>query len=60
MFAQAEHDEMAQSILLTTSSKLISEVNKKIDLMVINLNRKDIIKKSLRSRGLFIKVRTQK
>lgn len=59
MFAQAEHDEMAQSILLTTSSKLITEVNKKIDLMVINQKRKDIIKKSLRSRGLFIKVKTQ-
>ena len=59
MFAQAEHDEMAQSILLTTSSKLILDVNKKIDSMIKDQQRKDIIKKSLSSRGLFIKVKTQ-
>ena len=59
MFAQAEHDELAQSILLTTSAKLILDVNKKIDLMIKNQKRKDIIKKSLSSRGLFIKVKTQ-
>ena len=59
MFAQAEHDEMAQSILLTTSGKLILDVNKKIDIMIKKQKRKDIIKKSLTSRGLFIKVKTQ-
>ena len=59
MFAQAEHDEMAQSILLTTSSKLILDVNKKIDSMINDQQRKDIIKKALSSRGLFIKVKTQ-
>tara|TARA_B100001063_G_scaffold243646_1_gene274740 strand:- start:138 stop:1427 length:1290 start_codon:yes stop_codon:yes gene_type:complete len=59
MFAQAEHDEMAQSILLTTSAKLILDVNKKINVMIKNQKRKDIIKKSLSSRGLFIKVKTQ-
>ncbi len=58
MFAQAEHDEMAQSILLTTSNKLIQDVNEKINIMIKNQKRKDIIKKSLSSRGLFIKVRT--
>lgn len=59
MFAQAEHDEMAQSILLTTSGKLILDVNKKINMMIEGQKRKDIIKKSLSSRGLFIKVKTQ-
>ena len=59
MFAQAEHDEMAQSILLTTSGNLILDVNKKINIMIKNQKRKDIIKKSLTSRGLFIKVKTQ-
>ena len=58
MFAQAEHDEMAQSILLTTSGKLILDVNKKINIMIKNQKRKDIIKKSLSSRGVFIKVKT--
>jgi histidinol dehydrogenase len=59
MFAQAEHDEMAQSILLTTSGKLILDVNKKINIMIKKQKRKDIIKKSLTSRGLFMKVKTQ-
>jgi histidinol dehydrogenase len=59
MFAQAEHDEMAQSILLTTSSKLINAVNKKIDTMIKNQKRKEIIHKSLITRGLFIKVKNK-
>ena len=59
MFAQAEHDEMAQSILLTTSGKLILDVNKKINIMIKNQKRKDIITKSLTSRGLFIKVKKE-
>lgn len=59
MFAQAEHDEMAQSILLTTSSKLINAVNKKIDQMIKYQKRKKIINKSLSSRGLFIKVKNK-
>jgi len=59
MFAQAEHDEMAQSILLTTSSKLINAVNKKIDSMIKSQKRKKIINKSLVTRGLFIKVKNK-
>ena len=59
MFAQAEHDEMAQSILLTTSSELINAVNKKIDVMIKNQKRKKIINKSLVTRGLFIKVKNK-
>jgi histidinol dehydrogenase len=45
MFAQAEHDEMAQSILLTTSSKLILDVNKKIDSMIKRSTKKRYYKK---------------
>jgi len=59
MFAQAEHDEMAQSILLTTSSKLINAVNKKIDVMIKNQKRRKIINKSLITRGLFIKAKNK-
>ena len=58
MFAQAEHDELAQSILLTTSKKLIADVNKKIDLLISTQKRKKIIKKSLESRGLFLKAKS--
>ena len=60
MFAQAEHDELAQAILLTTSDKLIHDVTNKIDELLANQTRKDIIKKSLTSRGLFIKTNTIK
>jgi histidinol dehydrogenase len=59
MFAQAEHDEMAQSILLTTSSKLIIAVNKKINALIKKQKRKKIINKSLVTRGLFIKVKNK-
>ena len=59
MFAQAEHDEMAQSILLTTSSKLINTVKKSIDKMINSQKRKNIINKSLVSRGMFIKVKNK-
>ena len=55
MFAQAEHDELAQAILLSTSDKLISDVNKQIDKLLTHQTRKDIIKKSLTSRGPFYK-----
>tara|TARA_B100000035_G_scaffold314531_1_gene331111 strand:- start:3544 stop:4833 length:1290 start_codon:yes stop_codon:yes gene_type:complete len=58
MFAQAEHDELAQAILLSNSDKLISDVNKQIDKLLTHQTRKDIIKKSLTSRGLFIKANT--
>ncbi len=58
MFAQAEHDELAQSILLTTSKKLITEVNKKIDSLISSQKRKNIIQKSLESRGLFLKAKS--
>tara|TARA_B100001113_G_scaffold59229_1_gene44741 strand:+ start:254 stop:1543 length:1290 start_codon:yes stop_codon:yes gene_type:complete len=58
MFAQAEHDELAQSILLTTSKKLITDVNKKIDNMIKTQKRKKIIYKSLTSRGLFLRAKS--
>tara|TARA_Y100000768_G_scaffold379365_1_gene354998 strand:- start:1541 stop:2830 length:1290 start_codon:yes stop_codon:yes gene_type:complete len=59
MFAQAEHDELAQSILLTTSKRLIRDVNAKINTMIDNQKRKKIIEKSLSSRGLFLKVKNE-
>ena len=58
MFAQAEHDELAQSILLTTSKKLISDVNEKINEMIKTQKRKKIIYKSLTTRGLYLKAQS--
>ncbi len=60
MFAQAEHDELAQAILMTTSDKLINSVMIKIKSLIENQSRRDIIEKSLSQRGLFIKVRNKK
>ncbi len=57
MFAQAEHDELAQAILMTSSKKLINAVRLKINSLIRNQSRKGIIEKSLSTRGLFIKVR---
>ena len=57
MFAQAEHDELAQAILLTSSKRLINSVSQKIKSLISNQSRKDIIEKSLSTRGLFIKVK---
>lgn len=47
LLSQAEHDEMASAILITTSKALAEEVAKEIDYFVSKLSRKDIITKSL-------------
>ena len=60
MFAQAEHDELAQAILMTSSKKLIDSVSLKINSLIKNQSRKEIIEKSLSTRGLFIKVKNVK
>ena len=48
LLSQAEHDEMASAILITTSQKLAEEVSAEIDQFVAELSRKEIIQKSLR------------
>lgn len=57
MFAQAEHDRLATAILISTSSKFISEVSSSIDKLLPTMKRADIIKASLYSNGAFIKVK---
>lgn len=56
LMSQAEHDEMASSILITTSEELIKEVEKEIDIQIEKLARKDIIRKSLENYGAAILV----
>ena len=60
MFAQAEHDELAQAILMPSRKKLISSVSLKISSLIKTQSRKEIIEKSLSTRGLFIKVNNTK
>ena len=54
LLSQAEHDELASSILVTTSEKLANDVMKEIEIQTLSLKRKDIIKKSLEDHGAII------
>jgi histidinol dehydrogenase len=58
LFSQAEHDEVAQSILLTPSKKLIDDVLASIDKLLPQMPRKDIITASLKNRGAIVLTRS--
>ena len=60
LIAQAEHDTFAQSILITNSKDLIKSVNTQLKKQLINLPKKNIASKSLRSFGLAIFANNQK
>lgn len=51
LLSQAEHDEMASAILITTSQKLAEQVSEEIEAFLAKLSRADIIRKSLDSYG---------
>ncbi len=57
MFAQAEHDEMAQSILISPNQALLDRVAERIDEAVTGMERSEIISKSIGDRGALIKVK---
>lgn len=54
LLSQAEHDELASAILITTSRKLAEEVSEQVDAFVAELSRKDIIQKSLDNFGYLL------
>ncbi|MDO6385703.1 MULTISPECIES: histidinol dehydrogenase [unclassified Uliginosibacterium] len=56
LFAQAEHDEVAQSILLCTSDAFIDAVAASIARLLPEMPRHEIIAASLKNRGALIKV----
>lgn len=56
LFAQAEHDEVAQSILLCTSESFIEAVAASIARLLPEMPRREIIAASLANRGALIKV----
>ena len=56
LFSQAEHDELAQSILLCTSKSFINLVQASISKLLPEMSREKIIKKSLGMRGALIHV----
>ena len=58
MLSQAEHDEMASSILVTTSEKLADEVKKEISKQLKTLPKAEIAKKSLKNFGAILLVKS--
>ena len=57
LFSQAEHDELAQAILLSPDADFLNRVSDSIERLVAGMPRKDIITKSLTDRGALIHVR---
>lgn len=56
LLSQAEHDEMASAILVTTSEELADKVSAEVDGFVKELSRKEIIQKSLDNYGYILLV----
>lgn len=54
LMSQAEHDKLASSILITTSEKLYTAVEKELELQIKYLERKEIIETSLKNYGKVI------
>jgi histidinol dehydrogenase len=56
LFSQAEHDENAQSILISDKTEFLDQVEASINKLLPEMERAEIIKASLTGRGAFIKV----
>lgn len=54
LLSQAEHDEMASAILITTSRELADQVSEEVDAFTAELSRKEIIQKSLDNYGYIL------
>ena len=54
LLSQAEHDEMASSILITTNAEFANAVAKRVDELLKGLPRKEIAEKSINERGAII------
>ncbi len=57
LFSQAEHDEDAQSILVSPDSAFLDKVQASIEKLVVEMERQDIISTSLSARGALIEVK---
>ena len=58
LFSQAEHDELAQSILLCPDAAYIAEVRAAIERLLPGMPRRDVIRASLQGRGALIRTRS--
>ena len=59
LFSQAEHDEDAQSILVSWDAAYLDQVQASIEKLLPTMERKDIISKSLGDRGALIEVKDE-
>ncbi len=57
LFAQAEHDENAQSILVSPDAAFLDAVEAAMNRLLPSLSRQAVVRASLESRGLFVQVR---
>ena len=58
LFSQAEHDELAQSILLCPDAAYIATVREAIERLLPGMPRRDVIRASLEGRGALIQTRS--
>ncbi|MCH5274250.1 MAG: histidinol dehydrogenase [Lachnospiraceae bacterium] len=58
LLSQAEHDELASAILITTSEKLAEQVNAEVEGFLEKLSRREIISKSLENYGYILVAET--
>ena len=54
LLSQAEHDELASAILITTSKELAEKVSEQVDIFTKELSRTEIIEKSLENYGYIL------
>ncbi|MDE6673865.1 MAG: histidinol dehydrogenase [Acetatifactor sp.] len=54
LLSQAEHDELASAILITTSRELAEQVSAEVDVFTAQLSRREIIEKSLENYGYIL------
>ena len=54
LLSQAEHDEMASAILVTTSQTLAQKVSEEVDRLLQQLSRRDILTKSLENCSVWV------
>jgi len=57
LFAQAEHDELAQAILVTPDARVLEAVSASIDRQLADMPRREVIAAALEKRGALIAVR---
>ena len=57
LFSQAEHDEDAQSILVSLDAKFLGQVEDSIEKLIAEMPRENIIRTSLKDRGAMVQVK---